>query len=209
KAGQPGKGIAWLSDPYGKEAAGPGDPRHLKAIVDTNRWLARRFKGNGNLAGFEVPYNEPHSPADSAELDWRRITAATILPIITEDPARLTFGMPPAWGHSNVLPSTTWSPPPPPPGATPHPPPPHPLRSPPPRRHPPPHPPRGPPTPPLRTAAPLGPQQRAPLHPLAPPRPHPRHPPPPLPRQRPRRHPPRRQIPPLPLARPRRRRHLR
>src|SRR5690606_39683931 len=42
---------------------------------------------------------------------WRRITAATILPLITEHPARLTFGMPPAWGHSNVLPSTTWSPP--------------------------------------------------------------------------------------------------
>lgn len=111
KAGQPGKGIAWLSDPYGKDAAHPGDPRHTKAIVDTNRWLARRFKGNGNLAGFEVPYNEPHSPTDSAELDWRRLTAATILPIITEDPDRLTFGMPPAWGHSNVLPSTTWFPP--------------------------------------------------------------------------------------------------
>lgn len=111
KAGEPGKGIAWLSDPYGKEAAVPGDPRHTKAIVDTNRWLARRFKGNGNLAGFEVPYNEPHSATDSAELDWRRLTAATILPIITEDPDRLTFGMPPAWGHSNVLPSTTWFPP--------------------------------------------------------------------------------------------------
>ncbi len=105
---KPGTGIAWLYDPATKKAAEPGDPRFTKAIADTNRWLARRYKGNGNLLGIEAPYNEPHSLHDSADLAWRRITADTVLPIVSEDPARLTFGMPPAWGHSNVLNSVTW-----------------------------------------------------------------------------------------------------
>jgi len=108
KAGEPGKGIAWLYNKETGEAAVPGDARFDQAIVETNRWLARHFKGNGNILGFEVPYNEPHNLTDSADLAWRRLAAKTILPIVTEDPDRLTFGMPPAWGHSNVLQSTTW-----------------------------------------------------------------------------------------------------
>jgi|GEM_PF-851610 Endoglucanase len=108
KEGKPGTGIAWLHDPATGKAAEPGDARHTRAIVDTNRWLARRFKGNGNILGFEVPYNEPHGVTDSSDLAWRKITSDTILPIVSEDPARLTFGMPPAWGHSNVLNSVTW-----------------------------------------------------------------------------------------------------
>ncbi len=108
KEGKPGSGIAWLYDPKTGKAAEPGSVRHTQAIVDTNRWLARHFKGNGNLLGFEAPYNEPHSVSDSADMAWRRLTADTVLPIVTEDPSRLTFGMPPAWGHSNVLTSVTW-----------------------------------------------------------------------------------------------------
>ncbi|EIP97104.1 endoglucanase [Opitutaceae bacterium TAV1] len=106
--GKPGTGIAWLYDPATKKAAEPGDPRFNQAIADTNRWLARHYRGNGNILGFEAPYNEPHSLTDSADLAWRRLTADSILPIVTEDPTRLTFGMAPAWGHSNVLPSATW-----------------------------------------------------------------------------------------------------
>ena len=107
-SGQPGGGIAWLSDVDGKNRADWGDPRLVQAVADTNRWLARRYKGNGNLLGIEVPYNEPHSEVDSSELAWRRITADTLRPIVSEDPARLTFGMAPAWGHGNVFPSATW-----------------------------------------------------------------------------------------------------
>ncbi len=107
-SGKPGNGIAWLYDAETRSAVGPGEPRWVRAIVDTNRWMARHFKGNGNILGFEVPYNEPHSVADSSEAAWRRITAETIRPIRAEDPARLTFAMPPAWGHGNVMPSVTW-----------------------------------------------------------------------------------------------------
>ena len=109
--GEPGGGIAWLSNPTGTERAEWGDHRIVRAIADTNRWLARRYRGNGNLLGFEVPYNEPHSRADSSEMAWRAITAATLRPIVAEDPERLAFGMSIAWGHGNVLPSNTWLPP--------------------------------------------------------------------------------------------------
>lgn len=106
--GRPGTGIAWLYDQDKQSAKGPGDQAFVQAIADTNRWLARRYKGNGNIFAFEAPYNEPHSIEDSAEFAWRQITIASIRPIVAEDPERLTFGMPPAWGHSNVLPSVTW-----------------------------------------------------------------------------------------------------
>lgn len=107
-SGQPGGGIAWLAGPDGKNRADWGDPRLVQAVADTNRWLARHYKGNGNLLGIEVPYNEPHSDVDSSEIAWRRITAATVRPVVAEDPARLTFGMAPAWGHGNVFASATW-----------------------------------------------------------------------------------------------------
>ena len=106
--GRPGKGIAWLVDPATGRAAEPGDPEFTEAIVSTNRWLARRFRGNGTVLGFEAPYNEPHSVTDSNDTAWRRLTATAAGAIASEDPTRLIFGMPPAWGHNNVLPSVTW-----------------------------------------------------------------------------------------------------
>lgn len=105
---RPGKGIAWLFDQGTGLAADATDPRFVQAIVDTNRWLARRFRGNGNILGFEAPYNEPHSINDSSDSAWRRLAAATAWAVRIEDPERLTFGMPPAWGHNNVLTSVTW-----------------------------------------------------------------------------------------------------
>jgi len=106
--GRPGTGIAWLANQETGEVAGPGDPAFTKAIVDTNRWLARRFRGNGNLLGFEAPYNEPHSVEDSSDTAWRHLASATSMAVIREDPERLVFGMAPAWGHNNVLASVTW-----------------------------------------------------------------------------------------------------
>lgn len=106
--GRPGKGIAWLVDPATGRAAEPGDPEFTAAIVSANRWLARRFRANGTLLGFEAPYNEPHSVTDSSDTAWRRLAAAAARAVALEDPARLVFGMPPAWGHNNVLPSVTW-----------------------------------------------------------------------------------------------------
>ncbi len=105
---RPGKGIAWLVDRATGRAAEPGDPEFTEAIVSTNRWLARRFRGNGTVLGFEAPYNEPHSVTDSSDTAWRGLTAAAAWAVASEDPARLLFGMPPAWGHNNVLPSVTW-----------------------------------------------------------------------------------------------------
>lgn len=106
--GRPGKGIAWLVDPATGRTAEPGDPEWTDAIVSTNRWLARRFRGNGTVLGFEAPYNEPHSVTDSSDRAWRRLAASTAWAVAMEDPTRLIFGMAPGWGHNNVLPSVTW-----------------------------------------------------------------------------------------------------
>jgi hypothetical protein len=106
---RPGRGIAWLVDPGTGRAAEPGEPRFTQALVDTNRWLARRFRGNGTVLAFEVPYNEPHSVSDSSDSAWRRLASAAAQAVHREDPERLTFGMAPAWGHNNVLPSVTWN----------------------------------------------------------------------------------------------------
>ena len=106
--GKPGTGIAWLVDPATGRAAEPGDPEFTEAIVSTNRWLARRFLGNGTVLGFEAPYNEPHSVTDSSDMAWRRLAADATRAVVLEDPTRLVFGMTAAWGHNNVLPSATW-----------------------------------------------------------------------------------------------------
>ena len=118
--GRPGRGIAWLYDHEADKPFEPIDPRFVKALVETNRWMARHFRGNGTILGFEVPYNEPHSVSDSTGSAWRRLTSAAASGIASGDPDRLTFGMPPAWGHNNVLPSTTWTLPEPLTGMAPH-----------------------------------------------------------------------------------------
>ncbi len=106
--GKPGTGIAWLFDQQTGKAAAPGDPAFIQAIVDTNAWLARRFKGNGNILCFEAPYNEPHSASDSSDRTWRELASAAARAVVLEDPERLVFGMTSGWGHDNTMPSTTW-----------------------------------------------------------------------------------------------------
>jgi Cellulase (glycosyl hydrolase family 5) len=113
KKGKPGTAISWLSKDKTKKRKFPEfhAPEEIKALCDTFNWLASRFKGNPNLLGFEVPYNEPHCAYMSIPRNYNRIVAKIIKGITDRDPTRLTFTMPASWGHDNASWSATWMPP--------------------------------------------------------------------------------------------------
>lgn len=110
-AGKPGTAIAWLAGEKPTTFTDVQEPRQLKAVEDTFVFLARHFKGNPNLLGFEVPFNEPHDSYLSIPANFNRVTGRIIRLIHQEDPARLTFSMPPAWGHDNASSAATFLPP--------------------------------------------------------------------------------------------------
>ncbi|NOY80130.1 MAG: glycoside hydrolase family 5 protein [Kiritimatiellaeota bacterium] len=102
-------GMAWLcKDPEQRGQFDPANPRHVAALLATHAWMARHFRGNPNIMGFEVPYNEPHRRWMSVEANWRRITAACARAVKHEDPNRLTFAISASWGHENCTASSTW-----------------------------------------------------------------------------------------------------
>lgn len=110
--GKPGTAVAWLCpDRTSTVAFDMSNPRHLKAILETNRWVARRFKGNPNLLGIEVPFNEPHCRYMNNQANWAAVTSACARAVKEQDPARLTFSMPAGWGHENTSWTSTWMPP--------------------------------------------------------------------------------------------------
>lgn len=111
--GKPGTAISWLENDKKSNRMFPEfrNGREVKALEESFRWLARHWKGNTNLLGFEVPYNEPHDAFMSIPKNFNRITGKIIGIIHAEDPERLVFSMPAAWGHDNVSWSATWLPP--------------------------------------------------------------------------------------------------
>lgn len=116
--GKPGSPLAWLAmppDAYPKEDHPVfvlvDQPRQVKALLDTTRWLAGAFKDDTAILGFEVPYNEPHERSISNDLAWRRLTAQSAAAVKAAAPDMLAFGMPSGWGHENVFVSSTWLPP--------------------------------------------------------------------------------------------------
>jgi len=120
--GKPGTAIAWMGE-------GPTKVRHfpnfsksndVAAICRTFAWMAGHFKGNPNLLGFEVPYNEPNCAFMSVPANYRKVTVQTVRAVTDRDPERLTFAMPASWGHDNSLSSSTWLPPEGVTGTTPH-----------------------------------------------------------------------------------------
>lgn len=110
-AGKPGSAIAYLAKEKPTTFVDVQEPRELKALEETFVFLARHFRGNPNVLGFEVPFNEPHDSYMSIPANFNRVTGRIIRLINAEDPERLTFSMPPAWGHDNASPAATWLPP--------------------------------------------------------------------------------------------------
>ena len=110
KKNKPGTAIAWLSKDLKKVRKFPDfkNPREVKALCTTFAWLAKHFKGNPNIMGFEVPYNEPHDDYMSVPQNYIRVVEQTINVIHHYDKDRLTFQMPASWGHDNVTWSATW-----------------------------------------------------------------------------------------------------
>ena len=113
--GKPGTPLAWLAmsdSEYPKEDHPVfvllDRPNQVDALLDATEWMARAFKGNGAVLGFEVPYNEPHERLISNDKNWRWLTAQSALRVKQADPGALAFGMPSGWGHENVFISSTW-----------------------------------------------------------------------------------------------------
>lgn len=108
-SGKPGTAIAYLAASNTK--AGEFDmsnPLHVKTLLDSHRWVAKRFKGNPNVLAIEIPFNEPHDTFMAVEANWRRIVDASAKAVAEGDPERLTFTLGPSYSHNNLLPSVTW-----------------------------------------------------------------------------------------------------
>lgn len=111
-SGKPGGAIAWLAkDKTKREPRDLSNPRHLTALLTTHAWLARHLKGNPNILGFEVPYNEPHDEYLSIQANLARVISLCTRAIKDQDPGRLTFSMMSNYGHNNSTWISTWLPP--------------------------------------------------------------------------------------------------
>lgn len=109
KPDEPGTAIAWLApDRMQRVEFDVAIPRHRQGLLSTWRWLATHFRGNGNVLGFESPFNEPHDRNLSNQERWSELTSAVALAVKAVDPERLVFAMPAGWGHDNVAWSHTW-----------------------------------------------------------------------------------------------------
>ncbi|MCC7493399.1 MAG: cellulase family glycosylhydrolase [Fimbriimonadaceae bacterium] len=88
-SGRPGGGLSWAQDPatWRQQA-----PRLLA-------WLAARWRGRTALAGFEVPYNEPHGRGDWERGDGFKAFAGECARAVKQaDPQRLVFLATGDWG---------------------------------------------------------------------------------------------------------------
>jgi hypothetical protein len=111
-SGKPGTAIAYLApSPTERGEFDLADAKHVEALLNAHRWAARHFRGNPNLLGIEVPFNEPHTKYMAVEANWRTITDLAARAVAEGDPDRLTFALGPSYSHNNLLPSVTWLPP--------------------------------------------------------------------------------------------------
>ena len=107
--GVAGKAPAWMArDMTQSDEFNITRPLHYQALIDCHRWLARHYKGNPNIAFFEVPWNEPHDQFMSIEDNYRAVTKACVDAVKSEDPDRICMAMPAGWGHDNVTKTITW-----------------------------------------------------------------------------------------------------
>jgi hypothetical protein len=72
--------------------------------------MAKHLRGNPNVMGMEIPFNEPHDAFMAVEKNWRHITNLCAQAVGEGDPDRMTFTLGPSYSHNNLLPSVTWMP---------------------------------------------------------------------------------------------------
>lgn len=109
KGKKPGTAISWLaSDKFKGESFNLSKPKHLNALLTTHSWMAKHLKGQSNIMGFEVPYNEPHDKFMSVQSTWSRIVSQCAMAIKKQDPDRLTFSNVPNYAHNNEAWAYTW-----------------------------------------------------------------------------------------------------
>jgi len=108
-SGEPGTAIAYLApDKLKFVEFDLTKPDHLKTLLDADRWIAGRIKGNPNVLAMEIPYNEPHTTEMAVEATWRKMVDLCAKTIGEVDPNRMTFVQAPSYAHNNLLASTTW-----------------------------------------------------------------------------------------------------
>lgn len=107
--GKPGTAVAYLA-PSPTEAGefDLSNPTHVESLLNAHTWIARHYRGNPNLLGIEIPFNEPHTTYMAVEANWRRIVDLTAQAVAEGDPERMTFWIGPSYGHNNLLSSATW-----------------------------------------------------------------------------------------------------
>jgi hypothetical protein len=111
-SGKAGEAVAWLALTATEAVEfAPGHERHRAAVLSTHTWIAKRYQGNPNLLGIEIPFNEPHDQFMAVEANWREFANLAAKAVALGDPDRLTFTMPSAYGHDNLSASATWLPP--------------------------------------------------------------------------------------------------
>ncbi|HCD31555.1 MAG TPA: hypothetical protein DER01_04055, partial [Phycisphaerales bacterium] len=109
KEGKPGTALAWLApDNRTGVAYDYAKPLHRTALLDCHAWLAGHFKGNPNVLGIEVPFNEPHDQFAAVETNLRKMIDECAKAVKRQDPDRLCFGMTSSYSHDNATPTSTW-----------------------------------------------------------------------------------------------------
>ncbi|MCC2594362.1 glycoside hydrolase family 5 protein [Tessaracoccus sp. OS52] len=107
--GKPGTAFAYLAPSSTERGAlDLSNPEHLAALLDSHKWLAGHYRGNGAVMGIEIPHNEPHDAFMSIQANWRRVTEKAALAVKGADPDRLVFAMVPAYGHDVSTAVATW-----------------------------------------------------------------------------------------------------
>ena len=108
-SGKPGTAIAYLApSPTERGELDMSNPEHLATLLDSHRWIAAHFKDDPAVLGVEIPHNEPHDAYMSIQSNWRRVTERCAAAVKAGDPERLTFTMPPAYGHDVSTAAPTW-----------------------------------------------------------------------------------------------------
>ncbi|GAB2711648.1 hypothetical protein BKA24_002949 [Microbacterium marinum] len=107
--GKPGTAISYLAPSSTQSGElDLADAEHRTVLFESLTWIASHYKGSPNVLGIEVPHNEPHAAYMSIQSNWRRLTEQASLAVKAGDPDRLTFAMPPAYGHDVSTAAPTW-----------------------------------------------------------------------------------------------------
>ena len=96
---KPGKAIAWMAVPdEGKKGRFHADPElAAKEVPRALGWLAKHWRGVPNLAGIEIPWNEPRGPLTEGAA-YFELCQSCARAVKAADPDRLVFMNCVDWG---------------------------------------------------------------------------------------------------------------